>query len=278
MNNASDKEIVIIPINESHAAVACDCAVGFLKFVNNSQELVGGGTFVQLGKTKGILTAGHALEKLPVAGQIGPVRFPRIKPEFQNLRLQMDRTGRIMLWDKIEEHAPDLGFLKLADYDAANIEALGGVFYNLAKERDFAPSSPSHRMSTAHAVVGIVDEWTEEVSVDQPQSRKKIFGGLFGAVKTIRDFDEDGTQLVEIEVDYAQGPQISTSYGGVSGGALWQLHFELDAAKKLVRPLGKKLLGVAFRQSEDHRLISCNGTPSIDNLVTEIAKQWPHKA
>jgi hypothetical protein len=55
---------------------------------------------------------------------------------------------------------------------------------------------------------------------------------------------------------------------------LWELHVELDEEKKVVK-VNKKLHGVAFRQSADHRLIVSNAEPSIQNLTEEIAAKWP---
>jgi hypothetical protein len=185
----------------------------------------------------------------------------------------MSHTGRETLWDKVEGHAPDLGFLKLPDHVVATIEAQGGVFYNLEKPRDVTPSSPSHRMSESRAIVGVVDEWSEEEPGTLPKTKKKIVGGLLGAVKSTREFEEDGAKLVEVGVDYAASSRVPTSYEGVSGGALWKLHAELDGDK--VVGVQKKLDGVAFRQSPDNSLVTCNGSPSIGTLLERIRKKWP---
>jgi hypothetical protein len=95
---------------------------------------------------------------------------------------------------------------------------------------------------------------------------------LFGVVKKMREFVEGSAALIEIELDYSSSPRVPTNYEGVSGGALWELHIELDG-ERVVR-IRKKLKGVAFRQSEDRSLIFCNGTPSIESL-TDIAKTFP---
>jgi hypothetical protein len=92
-------------------------------------------------------------------------------------------------------------------------------------------------------------------------------------VKSTRDFEEDGAKLVEVGVDYASSSRIPASYEGVSGGALWKLHTELDGDK--VVGVQKKLDGVAFRQSPDHSLVTVNGSPSIATLVEQIRKKWP---
>jgi hypothetical protein len=108
-------------------------------------------------------------------------------------------------------------------------------------------------MSKCYAVVGVVAEWTEKAAASA-KARKMIVSGLFGAAKNLREFNEGGTDLVEVEIDHGEGPKIPKSYGGVSGGGLWELRVEVDEKLKPVK-INKRLHGVAFRQSEDHRRI-----------------------
>jgi hypothetical protein len=76
-------EKVDIKIDDALSDQINNSAVGFLKFRDNGQEadVAGSGTFVQLGKIKGILTAGHVIDNLPETGQVGLVRP---KGVFQN--------------------------------------------------------------------------------------------------------------------------------------------------------------------------------------------------
>jgi hypothetical protein len=266
---------VEIKIDDSFTGPVCDFGVGFLKFENDGREATpaGTGTFARLGKTSGIITAGHVIKHLP-RGKVGLVRFPSIQPALQNFRLDMEHTDQIVTWNEKEGAAPDLGFLKIPDLDARDLEAKGSVFYNLERTRDFAVSEPNHLMIKAYAIVGVVAEWAEVTAAMQPKAKKKVVGGLFGTAKITKEFTEDGTDLVEVEIDFAAGPKVPASYEGVSGGVLWELYVELDASKKVVN-VNKKMHGIAFRQSADHRLIVCNGTASIDSLVGDIKAKWP---
>src|SRR5258708_33063743 len=125
-------------------------------------------------------------------------------------------------------------------------------------------------MSESRATGGVVDEWSEEEPGTLPKIKKKIVGGLLGAVKSTREFEEDGAKLAEVGVDYAASSRVPTSYEGVSGGALWKLHIELDGDK--VVGMQKKLDGGAFRQSPDNSLVTCKGAPSSVALVEWIRK------
>ena len=109
------------------------------------------------------------------------------------------------------------------------------------------------------------------------RKRKAIIGGLFGVAKSITEFQEKDIDLVEVEIDHTTAPSVPKSYGGVSGGALWKLHVELDASDKIVN-IGKELHGVAFWQSGDPRLITRNDLPSISALKKAIADRWPEES
>jgi hypothetical protein len=68
------------------------------------------------------------------------------------------------------------------------------------------------------------------------------------------------------ELGYVEGRNIVIEY------RFAKLHVELDGQK--VVNVNKKLHGIAFRQSEDHRLIVSNGAPSIEGLVNAITAKW----
>jgi hypothetical protein len=269
---------VAIRLDEADTGSVCDYSVGFLKFErDDTREFAkpaGTGTFVKVGRVVGILTAAHVLKELDTENVVGLVRFPSVRPPIQNRRLNLQHTNRIVEWNGKECDAPDIAFLKIPEIDGRGLEAEGSVFYNLDISREFVVSRVGHRMGTCYAVVGVVGEWTQEHSTTSLQGLKVILGGLFGAVKSLRAFKEAGIDLIEVEVDYANGPRVPTSYGGVSGGALWQLHVELDAKLKTFK-VNKRLHGVAFRQSVDHRRITSNASPSIDALVERIRAEWP---
>jgi hypothetical protein len=269
---------VKIPIDGSFTDTVCNYGAGFIKlqYRVGTTPVAGTGTFVRLGKVSGIITAGHVIVNLP-RPTVGLVRFPRVQPGFQRFELDMGNTEEAVTWNNEEGDAPDIGFLRIPEVDARTLEARGAVFYNLEADRMFVPSDPANRVAEAHAIVGVVAEWTEEIPGGKQGERKAIIGGLFGAAKRIREFQGNGTDLVEVGIDHTTGPSVPESYGGVSGGALWKLHVELDATGKIVS-IGKELRGVAFRESDDPRLITCNDLPSITALKQALAAKWPNES
>jgi len=268
---------VKITIDDSFTQCVGNYSVGFLRFKRDDDvetaEPAGTGTFVKLGRIYGVLTAGHVLAPMGMDEVIGLVRFPGFQP-LQNFRLNLNHTDRITAWNGNDGDAPDIAFLKLPEITGRDLEALGAVFYNLELQREFEVSKPDHRMSKCYAVVGVVGEWTEETSALPAKGRKIVVGALFGAAKDLREFKENNADLVEVEIDHAAGPKVPKSYGGVSGGGLWELHVELDKQLKQVE-VDKRLCGVAFRQSNDHRHITFNAASSIDAITRQIAARWP---
>ncbi len=268
-----------ITIDDSFTQSVCDYSVGFLKFKREGKietaTPAGTGTFAKVGKVYGIITAGHVLQPMGTNEVVGLVRFPNVRPPLQNFRLDLGHTERVIIWNGKNCDAPDIAFLKIPEIDGRNLEAAGAVFYNLGLAREFSASQTEHCMSKCYVVVGVVGEWTEEAS-GSPTTRTKIdIGGMFGAAKDLREFNESNTDLVEVTIDHAAGPKIPKSYGGVSGGALWELHVELDKQLKPVQ-VNKRLHGVAFRESGDHRRITSNAAPSIDAIVKQIGAKWPN--
>lgn len=271
---------VAIKLDDSFTGTVCDYSVGFLKFRRGEKEEIaepaGTGTFVKLGGTYGVLTAGHVLNELDPQSTVGLVRFPSVEPPIQNRRLNLQHTERIVNWNGKDCDAPDIAFLKIPEIDGRALEAAGAVFYNLALPREFRPSKPDHHMSICYAVVGVVGEWTEKVPAQFAKGLKVVIGGLFGAATDLRDFKEGDTDLVEAKISH--GPRIPKSHGGVSGGALWELHVELDAGLKPVMPVNKRLRGVAFRQSADRTKVTSNDTASIEAIIERIKQEWPEEA
>jgi hypothetical protein len=276
VESAAGQEVTI-KIDDSFTQPVCNYSVGFLRFeVHGNIEVAqpaGSGSSVKLGKVYGILTAAHVLKPMCDDEVVGLVRFPSLR-SIQAARLQLAHTERLLMWNGNDGDAPDIAFLKIPEIVGRELEALGAVFYNFEVAREFKPSKPEHRMAKCYAVVGVVGEWTEEAVALPGKGQKTDVGALFGAAKLLREFRESDADLVEVEIDYAEGPKIPQSYGGVSGGALWELHVELDKEHKPAK-INQRLSGVAFRQSEDNRRITFNAASAVHALKQQIARKWP---
>jgi hypothetical protein len=188
----------------------------------------------------------------------------------------MAHCDHVLRWNGEDGSAFDLGFLGIPEVVARDLEAKGAVFYNLTRKRQFSARDKEHVMAKAYALVGVVAEWADVVPGDVTKGLKKIVGGLFGAVKSPKAFVEDETDLLDVEIDYSSSPRIPESYEGVSGGALWELHVELLGQK--VIEVNTKLHGIAFRQSEDHSVVTGDAGTAIAKLVEDVVAKWNNQA
>ncbi len=265
-------QTVSITVDDTITDPVCDCCVGFLAFKRDAKREIGApagtGTFAKIGRQYGILTAAHVLEPLDLEATVGLVRFSKLQREY-NRRLDLSKTDREILWSKKEGQAPDIAFLMIADVDGWALEAEGAVFYNLDRPHEFRAGTGENRLARCHLLAGEVGEWVEDIAGKDGDSAKIEVGGLCGAVKNLRVLKEGETELVEVEIDHDAGLRSLKSYGGMSGGGLWELQVEVDRALKPVE-IQKRLIGVAFRQSEDRQRITSNGAASIDQIKQRV--------
>ena len=272
----------IVSINSEVAACeAKSSTIGFLIFENDRRNAqpIGTGTLVRLGTVCGVLTAGHVIKRLPMTGEVGIVTFPSIRPCVQNLTIEMDYTTNVVIWDGIDSNAPDVGFLRVPDRTVAYMEVIGCIFHNLEKTRRSLSGPSETNLASFYAIIGVIAEWATDLPGKRPKTRIKDVQGLFLAVSNIRESFELGSSVFECKIHYSSDARVPTSYGGVSGGALWQ--FEVERSGRRIVAIKKKLAGVAFRQSavvNDERLIYCQGRDAIEQLITMVRGKWMQSA
>jgi hypothetical protein len=268
---------ILIQINsEVAAAETKGSAIAFLIFDQGRKNArpVGTGTLVRSSRVSGILTAAHVLDLLPQSGEVGLVLFPSVKPYIQNLKLEMQYTERVAIWNGVDSSVPDIGFLRIPDRVARNIELAGCIFYNLDIAHHLSLSSAEHNIARCYAIVGVIGEWSGDLPGKLPNTRIKDIRGMFCAVKRMRTFTENNSRLFDCQIHYEPDVKIPTSYGGVSGGGLWELQVELSGQR--IIGMKKNLQGVAFRQSDSidgERSIVCQGPEQIERLTAEVKKR-----
>ena len=273
------------PDTESAARLIADSTVGFCTVrVNEHKEEdaspAGSGTLVKIGHVAGILTAGHVLRKgLPESGMIGLVRFPNRQSRIQRKKIDMGLTDRVVIWSG-EENAlgPDLGFLRLTLPDVADLEATN-TFLNLKKRLRTVTADKQPGPPYFDAVVGEVGEWTSDLAPFRPGTRLKGFQLLFGAGDVLSKYQRGDYDLCRFDVSFSDPLRPPSSYGGVSGGALWRIYYDVDDdGATIVRE--RRLVGIAFyqeRQSEGRMVIVCHGPKSIyRHLIDAVRAKWPN--
>lgn len=118
---------------------------------------------------------------------------------------------------------------------------------------------------------GMVGEWTSDLTPEGGFARVKAFNGVTGASQVVAERQHAGFDYIEFEAKYNLAYQGPDSFGGFSGGGLWQVVFEeRDGSINIVDVL---LSGVSFFQSEkigDTRTIFCHGRRSIYEYVVDV--------
>jgi hypothetical protein len=155
--------------------------------------------------------------------------------------------------------------------DDGKLEAMGKVFYNLSMRRDrMLNNPPPLNENSALILCGMVGEWTKDVLPDRGFERAKHFRGLCDPVVFAGRREEGGFDYLSAEVKYDSAYEGPKSFGGCSGGGLWQAILKNQDGGIGIEEL--LFAGVPFYESgnEDGRgLIECHGRMSIYKAVVE---------
>ena len=215
---------------------------------------IGSGTFLRrTDREPGILTAGHVIDRimnkedlrvLPMQDRSEAV-WPRIGGE------GMRRCGR----RNSASNGPDIGWLPLSAEEVHKVEALGAVFYNREKARDpFCGSVLQVKIA-----FGFVDE------ASSLKVKEVVAHGLLMGCTGRREADAQGWDYDEYAITNDDS-WIPSTYGGVSGSAVWRIDMPLDYSKR------KSILlkGVMFAEGppNDRKLIA-HGESSLTTFLDE---------
>ena len=256
----------------------------FVKFQNDEKgqtdiALAGSGTLISVGKVRAILTADHVLDYIANEKDIGlafPCRIESQKNHVHLTTLEMEcMRSRTIKRGPIESEGPDLGVLVLPERIVSKFPS-GVNFCNLMKRKERMLNSPPSAVDSGNWILsGAAGEWTKDLPPEQHYSRVKQFRGCAGlgivtAAYAIGDYD-----ILDFEAKHITGYQGPKSFGGFSGGGLWEVLIEKKDEGFEARD--KFLSGVAFYQSniekDGSQFIRCNGRRSIYKHVIEALKK-----
>lgn len=236
-----------------------DYGVAFVKLGDGPLEIWGSGTLVTVGGRRGILTADHvvtALQGLRWVGLLCPNRRNEttLCPRFGTADAAAVRIGNASM----TEDGPDLAVL-FPPPDVIGTLAAHKSHYNLDLRQAQMLDSPPEIDSGTWLLAGAAAEWVERAGEDNPPWFDfKVGRTAIGPPMFVGGYDYvDAGSLESAETDSPR------SYGGFSGGALWQV-IESDGE------VTSLLSGVAFFQSEKRsgvRRIRCHFRRSIYERV-----------
>ncbi len=206
------------------------------------EDLRGSGILVAVEGTRAILTAQHVVRLLPRSGRLG------LFPGQTNTPHTIDTDGIAFL--EIARGArdalgPDLGALVLAPSIASAIGAKK-TFYSLTSRREQALHSPPYLRDGAWFANGFLAE--RSIVTHDPGGFRATrwlyhFCGVGGPDSSLRVAEHD---YFEFPVSYEARAKVPSSWGGMSGGGLWQVPLKRQGDS--VVPLSPLLSGILFYQ------------------------------
>lgn len=250
-------------------------SVGFLRVEDTPRGqdafLLGSGTLVAIGETRAILTAHHVVRVLPRSGRLGLLLSPTLQQhtiDTQGLTfLEIDRGID-------DSTGPDLGAVLLSPSIASAI-ATKKTFYNLDLRRDKLLHTPPDRRDGVWFVHGFIDERTVEEPGTAEYSRVKRFYNLSGARGPDPAVQVGNYDYFAFPVSYGGRSVAPNSFGGMSGGGLWQVPLARNDQRALLHrtPL---LSGVVFYQdptTDTNCGVKCHGPISVYRMAYEAIQR-----
>jgi len=225
-------------------------------------KLIGSGTLIDIGGKGYIITAAHVWNAAAGADRLHLlVMAGRAKVEIPCVEISPK-----VIWERAgpEEWGPDIALLEIPPPQLATIRAYKS-FLNFQQQLEDHSNSPPMIENTLWAMYGVVGEFSN-VSVDP---KKKSFDVELVA----RAFFCGITQThSKGEFDYYDTradlwlPGVPSSFGGVSGGSLWQVGLSNTKSGDLSWDGKRNFRGIAFWQSsaaDEQRIVRFHGPRSI---------------
>ncbi len=236
---------------------------------------IGSGTFVTIGNVFGILTAQHVARELVGECALG---LALIKHEHIHLieRQYLDVIHTASADSPAD--GPDLAFIVLPAPSVSAIKAVKS-FYDLSKVGDRLLSNPPPLDWGIWFLCGAPGEKTAEEKSSLGYDGVIAFGGMCYATGADRAFEKDGYDYIEVGVEYKDGADIPSTFGGMSGGGLWQVPLRQVEGEAL-EPSTYLLSGVIFYESpieNQRRFVRCHGRRSIyESVCSAVRTKYPN--
>ncbi len=236
---------------------------------NENGLLIGSGTFINIQGVCGILTAHHVAHQLEFGCLLGLILIPnehRNVTNIQYLKIVDIAKG------SNDADGPDLSFIQLPSTKVSEIKPYKH-FIDLAVDREIMLDKPPEIHGGIWFLCGTLGEKTKEEKSSRGVGPVLALEGMCAAVGVDRFYTQDGFDYIEADIAYDIELDIPNTFGGMSGGGLWQVPIKKynDGKLESVRYF---LSGVAFYQSEireSKRFIKCHGRESLyKNVYNKI--------
>ena len=223
-------------------------------------KFVGSGTLVRIKNAFHILTAAHVWSATRDMEEIGLV-LTDYPSAFKIPR----SISTKQVWDgKISEWGPDLALLEIPGSVVSTIEAHKS-FLNLTQQREMLLADMPFARKRLWMITGMVGEFSKFVHHSERKTVEATAEarGFFSVVHQAHQ--RDGYDYLDLGADIGHS-DVPQSFGGVSGGGLWEINLSIDKSQKISWDEKRHFRGVAFWQSavyDGRRDIRCHGPQSI---------------
>lgn len=246
-------------------------SVGIFSINENGVDALGSGTLVQYEDIYGVVTARHVVELFETIEKVGLVlhkREHRFVLEVQFLDLIVSDRGKTL------ESGPDMAFIRLPKAKVGTIKARCS-FVNLGIHKERVVKSSYGHDFGCWCLFGFPDEMRSTYKEEGKISFE--FYGQCGVSGGMEKYSDEGQyDYFWQKIVYSKTNNPPQSYGGVSGGGLWQAIITSRKGKYEVSEYIFR--GVAFYQTSregDTRLIKFHGDKSVYTyMLGEIQKRY----
>jgi len=234
--------------------------------------LMGSGTLIRVGDTKGILTAYHVVssDRYRKARYLGLDflshihRFIADKEYVKIVEVAKPREPSI---------GPDLAVIILPDVKIPWVEATKR-FWDISLRRHDVLPNPVDRDIGLWCLVGFPDEFTRMEDPRPGFNNVKGFCNMFGWSGVQREWFDGEYDYLDISVLYEDDIALPVSFGGVSGGGIWQIPL-LESGDGVIESKEPIFSGVAFYETaieDKKRCIRGHGRSSVYETVYKKLK------
>jgi hypothetical protein len=234
--------------------------VAFIDISKHQGALIGSGTFVSFKGIPGILTCAHVLAAVNRFQRFGLLCFAVRDDTDQRLVVDRNSTVSIVMdnpaWNTL---GPDIGFMKLPLQTANALERLATLVDGDRHRELVMTKFPNDVLPVAH-LAGAVEEFSRATTINGNTITSRIEGFVCQG-EISRESDHAGMDRIRFVPQITAPRNVPASYGGMSGGGLWQV-FVSDPEYKIVQV---RLSGVAYFEEAgvSHMEIICHGPQSV---------------
>jgi hypothetical protein len=229
----------------------------------------GSGVLVSAGNNRAILTAHHVTEGLPREGRFGiflePTNHLHSVDTDDVLLIKIARAGE-------EWEGPDLAAILLKPRIASTIAAKK-LFFNLDLRRERMLKNPPDIGNGVWCATGFLDERCETRETTNGNVQYMYQFGGFGGPDELSNVD--GYDRLEMTID-EDAPDMPKSWGGTSGGGLWQVALKHGEAGTIVAS-AKTLMGILFAELWDKKKritsVRAHGRRSIYDVAHKVISE-----